>query len=117
MPLMNVTIARRCLTRRAPVAAAAGLLAVSLGLMIAVTGCASAAGAPGHQQRAAAAFLRVYARPDGRVVRINQGGDTVSEGQAYGMLLAEVTGNESAFGRIWGWTHAFACQANRPSES
>jgi endoglucanase len=38
------------------------------------------------------------------VVRLDQGGDTVSEGQAYGMLLAEVSGDNTAFGRIWGWT-------------
>jgi endoglucanase len=44
-------------------------------------------------------------QPDGRVTRPDQGGDTVSEGQAYGMLLAEVTGNTGAFSRIWRWTH------------
>jgi endoglucanase len=49
-------------------------------------------------------FLATYARPDGRVVRLDQGGDTVSEGQAYGMLLAEAAGNDAAAGRIWQWT-------------
>ncbi|MGH3275177.1 MAG: glycosyl hydrolase family 8 [Streptosporangiaceae bacterium] len=43
-------------------------------------------------------------RPDGRVVRLDQGGDTVSEGQAYGMLLAEVVGDNVLFDRIWKWT-------------
>lgn len=39
------------------------------------------------------------------MVRRDQGSDTVSEGQAYGMLLAEVSGNHAAFRRIWAWTH------------
>ena len=40
----------------------------------------------------------------GAVARPDQGGDTVSEGQAYGMLLSDVTGDDAAFGRIWHWT-------------
>ena len=55
-------------------------------------------------QKAAATFLATYARPDGRVVRLDQGDDTVSEGQAYGMLLAEVAGDPGAFRQIWDWT-------------
>jgi hypothetical protein len=54
------------------------------------------------------------------VVRPDQGGDTVSEGQGYGMLLAEVAGDHAAFRRIWQWTRShlrlgnglFACHAN-----
>lgn len=73
---------------------------------------------------AAGAFLGDYARPDGRVVRLDQGHDTVSEGQAYGMLLAEVTGADGAFWRIWEWTRhhlqlgdgLFAFHANRAGE-
>jgi endoglucanase len=53
---------------------------------------------------AAAQFLAAYVRPDGRVSRPDQGGDTVSEGQAYGLLLAEVAGRDDRFGRIWQWT-------------
>ncbi|MBV8429650.1 MAG: hypothetical protein JO244_00690, partial [Solirubrobacterales bacterium] len=44
-----------------------------------------------YEQRAVPAaqhFLDRYVLPDGRVERIDQGGDTVGEGQAYGMLLA-----------------------------
>jgi endo-1,4-beta-D-glucanase Y len=85
--------------------AAARVLAAAAcaGLAAAAAGCGGSAAA-GPQQQAAARFLAVYARPDGRVVRLDQGGDTVSEGQAYGMLLAEVAGDDAAFGRIWGWT-------------
>jgi endoglucanase len=70
-------------------------------LAVIVTSC----GAPPAQQSAASKFLARYLRPDGRVVRLDQGRDTVSEGQAYGMLLAEVSGDHGAFRRIWLWTH------------
>jgi hypothetical protein len=54
----------------------------------------------------ARAFLQRYVDPTGRVVRRDQGGDTVSEGQAYGLLLAQATGNDSMFRRIWAWTRS-----------
>jgi endoglucanase len=41
---------------------------------------------------------------DGRVVRRDQGGDTVSEGQAYGLLIALAADDERAFADIWAWT-------------
>ena len=37
-------------------------------------------------------------------MRIDQGGDTVSEGQAYGMLLAAAIGDSQRFDAIWEWT-------------
>ncbi len=49
-------------------------------------------------------FLSDYTDADGRVVRRDQGGDTVSEGQAYGMLLAVAAGDRSRFTTIWGWS-------------
>ena len=52
----------------------------------------------------AAGFLAAYARPSGQVVRRDQGDDTVSEGEAYGMLLAEAADDHAAFRRVWGWT-------------
>lgn len=48
-------------------------------------------------------FLDRYVR-DGRVVRLDQGGDTVSEGQAYGLLIAYAAGDRERFGAIWSWT-------------
>ena len=41
---------------------------------------------------------------DGRVVRRDQGNDTVSEGQAYGMLIALGVGDQESFTEIWDWT-------------
>jgi endoglucanase len=62
------------------------------------------AGGDAAARTAAAEFLARYVDPDGRVVRRDQGGDTVSEGQAYALLLAQVSGDEELFARIWGWT-------------
>ncbi|WP_161600530.1 glycosyl hydrolase family 8 [Mycolicibacterium hodleri] len=53
---------------------------------------------------AARDFLNGYVEPDGRVVRRDEGGDVVSEGQAYGMLIAAAIGDESTFRRVWAWT-------------
>jgi endo-1,4-beta-D-glucanase Y len=61
------------------------------------------------QDRAVAAaehFLERYVKPDGRVARIDQGGDTVGEGQAYGMLLAAAIGDRQRFEKIWAWTQS-----------
>ncbi len=74
-------------------------------LLAAAAGCGGPGPAP-PAQPAAAGFLAADAQPDGRVARTDQGNDTVSEGQAYGMLAAEATGDSAAFGRIWGWTRA-----------
>ncbi|MET4051368.1 endo-1,4-beta-D-glucanase Y [Frigoribacterium sp. PvP054] len=49
-------------------------------------------------------FLDDYVDDDGRVVRRDQGDDTVSEGQAYGMLVAVAVGDEKRFDAIWTWT-------------
>lgn len=49
-------------------------------------------------------FLDAYVDDDGRVVRRDQGGDTVSEGQAYGMLVALVADDQDRFDAIWAWT-------------
>lgn len=48
-------------------------------------------------------FLEDYVQ-DGRVVRTDQGGDTVSEGQAYGLLIAYAADDRTTFGEIWSWT-------------
>jgi endoglucanase len=54
----------------------------------------------------ARAFLARYVDSSGRVVRRDQGGDTVSEGQAYALLLAQVAGDRTAFNRVWRWTRS-----------
>ncbi len=49
---------------------------------------------------------------DGRVIRHDQGGDIVSEGQAYGMLIAEVAGRPGVAHTIWSWTTAHLRQSD-----
>ena len=91
-------------------------LAVALGAiaLCLLTGCgggthSTARSTPQPQNRADAAarrFLDRYVTSDGRVQRLDQGGDTVGEGQAYGMLLAAAVGDAQRFDAIWGWTKA-----------
>ena len=54
-------------------------------------------------RRAAEHFLDGYLGADGRVVRRDQGGDTVSEGQAYAMLVAHAIGDRRRFDLAWRW--------------
>ncbi|PRC45152.1 glycoside hydrolase, partial [Mycobacterium sp. ITM-2017-0098] len=54
--------------------------------------------------RAGDDFLSRYVSGDGRVVRRDEGGDVVSEGQAYGMLIAVAVDDEDTFRTIWDWT-------------
>jgi len=53
---------------------------------------------------AAYAFLDGYTTDGGRIQRTDQGGDTVGEGQAYGMLAAAAVGDQQRFNSIWSWT-------------
>jgi len=79
-----------------------------------VGGCASGAERPAATATAAppapdaaaatARFLDAYLEPDGRIVRRDQGGDTVSEGQAYALLLTALNGDQARFDRVWRWT-------------
>jgi endoglucanase len=86
------------------IAAGAALVLTLVG--VAVVACG--AGPPPSQRklahRDAAAFLDRFVEPSGRVVRRDQGGDTVSEGQAYAMKLAVAIGDAKTFRRVWGWT-------------
>lgn len=81
-----------------------GALSAAVGMVL--TACAAPTDDTGVRERTvatASAFLDAYV-DDGRVVRTDQGGDTVSEGQAYGLLLAVAAGDEERFDRIWSWT-------------
>jgi endoglucanase len=87
--------------------AKAGILVCVLGLCVAA--CGSAKGASGSSPHnlatdAASAFLKTYTTDGGRIQRTDQGGDTVGEGQAYGMLAAAALGDEQRFDQIWSWT-------------
>src|SRR5262249_137105 len=73
--------------------------ALAAGLAMFVSGCGSSK--PRNDETA---FLNPFVGANGRVVRRDQGGDTVSEGQAYAMLIAVATGRRSTFERVWRWT-------------
>lgn len=53
----------------------------------------------------ATSFLDDWAE-DGRVIRRDEGGDTVSEGQAYGLFAALIADDEQSFDEVWDWTRA-----------
>ena len=55
-------------------------------------------------EEAGRGFLSAYVEPDGRVVRRDQDGDTVSEGQAYAMLVAVALDDRETFAAVWSWT-------------
>ncbi|MGP0038887.1 MAG: glycosyl hydrolase family 8, partial [Solirubrobacteraceae bacterium] len=68
---------------------------------------------PAPATRAAAErFLARYVTSDGRVIRHDQGGDIVSEGQAYAMLIAEVAHRPALVRTIWSWTAAHLANSN-----
>ncbi|MGZ4665119.1 MAG: glycosyl hydrolase family 8 [Frankiaceae bacterium] len=80
-------------------------LTVLLALLL--SGCggsSSASDATGQAQAAARKFLQDYVQPNGEVVRFDQGGDTVSEGQSYALLLSLAAGDQTTFDRVWGWS-------------
>jgi endoglucanase len=52
---------------------------------------------------AARRFLDRHLASDGRVIRHDQGGDTVSEGQAYALLSAVAVGDLARFDMAWSW--------------
>jgi endoglucanase len=94
---------------RAAILAAGGLIA-AIGASLLLSGRSAptrdAARAKGPAADAARRFLATYVERSGRVVRRDQGGDTVSEGQSYALLLAEVAGDYGTLRRVWGWTAA-----------
>jgi endoglucanase len=57
-------------------------------------------------------FLASYVAPDGRVIRKDQGSDTVSEGQAYAMLMAAAVGDRNHFMTVWDWTESHLLEPN-----
>jgi len=61
---------------------------------------------PGAVRSAGELFLSHYEQPDGEVMRWDQGSDTVSEGQAYAMLISVALGERSRFAAAWRWSRA-----------
>lgn len=70
---------------------------------LAAAGCADAAENPPVNTRSWAAFRTGYLLPEGRIVDTGNDGISHSEGQGYGMVLAERAGDREAFDRMWAW--------------
>src|SRR4051794_30824102 len=51
-------------------------------------------------------FFDQFVSAEGQVIRHDQGGDTVSEGQAYAMRLAVDANQRTQFDTVWAWTKA-----------
>ena len=90
--------------RVAALVAAVAVLAAAVVVVLRDDGGGGGDAARPESPRAAAErFLDDYVGADGRVTRHDQGGDTVSEGQAYAMLLAVATSDRRRFDLAWGW--------------
>lgn len=63
-------------------------------------------------QTLAEQFLSRYVNSNGTVIRTDQGGDVVSEGEAYAMVLAEVAHQPTVVRTVWGWTKTHLRQSN-----
>jgi cellulose synthase (UDP-forming) len=90
-----------------PVAATMLAAAILLPVGLGVLGARGLASHPRLSEKAhdnAESFFSDYVQGDGRVVRTDQGGDTVSEGQAYAMLLAVALDDKARFDQVWKWT-------------
>jgi endoglucanase len=80
------------------------VIAIAAGVFALTRSDGSSPRANSASQVAARSFLDRYVDADGRVVRRDQGGDSVSEGQAYGLLAAVGIGDRERFAAIWRWT-------------
>ena len=85
---------------------------ITVAVIAAVSGCdrndATSTQKPAEAAAAAAGqhFMHTYVADDGRVRRIDEGDDTVSEAQAYGLLISVAVGDQERFDAIWAWTRA-----------
>lgn len=67
-------------------------------------GCAKAARRTPSPPKGWAPFAARFLAPEGRIVDTGNGGISHSEGQGYGMVLAEAAGDRGSFERLWAWT-------------
>lgn len=91
------------------------LVLVAAGLTYAVVSVVRVDRAPKADDRTSLAvdsFFDRYVLTNGRVARTDQGGDTVSEGQAYAMLMAVAVGDQDRFDTVWQWTRSNLMQPN-----
>jgi endo-1,4-beta-D-glucanase Y len=92
--------------RRVPGAVVGTVVAIALVALLGVLVARHGGATPisSSARSAGDRFLDRYMDRDGRVVRRDQGGDTVSEGQAYAMLIALALDDRTRFDRAWSWS-------------
>ncbi len=73
-------------------------------MAVAVVGLSAGCGGSSDSSSPGQQFLDRYVQNGGAVVRSDQGGDVVSEGQAYAMVLADVSSRWSTVRSVWQWT-------------
>ena len=82
---------------------------VTRALALAVAAIFASACGPGDETllaRTWSGYRSRFIAADGRVIRPEHGGDTVSEGQAYALLRAAWMDDRVTFDRVWQWTHS-----------
>lgn len=103
----SVMTASRTRRRERRLVVPALAVGAALAALLAVIATSASSSGPRLDLDAAAAvnsFVDRFVAADGRVVRADQGGDTVSEGEAYAMLMTAVVGDRTRFVSVWGWT-------------
>lgn len=90
------------------------LLAVSLSLLI-LPACGAGSGSEVDRVLTAAwqSYVRRAILPEGRVVVPERQGGTISEAQAYALLMAVWAGDEAVFARVAGWTREHLSRRGR----
>lgn len=61
-------------------------------------------------------YRQRFIDPDGRVQRPRNEGDTVSEGQAYALLIASLVDDRQTFDRVMGWTQRHLSRRGRSGD-
>ncbi len=85
--------------------------------LVAVTGCRAVSPDRELLRRSWEGYRARFVTADGRVVRPEHGGDSVSEGQAYTLLRAAWMDDQATFDRVWLWTRAHLTRTGREGAS
>jgi endoglucanase len=81
--------------------------------LVAVTGCRAVSPDRELLRQSWDGYRARFVTADGRVVRPEHGGDTVSEGQAYTLLRAAWMDDQPTFDRVWRWTRTHLTRTGR----
>ena len=88
-------------------------LVTVVGALVLLVSCRSPASDVALVRQSWEAYRATFVTADGRVVRPESGGDTVSEGQAYTLLRAAWMDDQATFDRVWSWTRLHLSRTDR----